>query len=121
MVNAPEPKSTPVLFFSHGSTMMLGEESTSADFWYKCGRDAENHGFKNIVLMGAHWECLNDEIQVAYKVNPDLSPVAYVAAEKYINYKINVDLELSDRCISMLDKAKFKVSANKQMDWIHGE
>lgn len=41
----------PVHFFSHGSTMMLGEESTSADYWKKCGDEALAHGIKGVVIM----------------------------------------------------------------------
>jgi hypothetical protein len=36
----------PVHFFSHGSTMMLGEESGSADYWKKAGDEALGHGIK---------------------------------------------------------------------------
>ena len=42
---------TPVHFFSHGSTMMLGEESTSGDYWKKCGDEALAHGIKGVVMM----------------------------------------------------------------------
>lgn len=42
---------TPVHFFSHGSTMMLGEESESADYWKKCGDEALANGVKGIVMM----------------------------------------------------------------------
>lgn len=42
---------TPVHFFSHGSTMMLGEESTSADYWKKCGDEALANGIKGVVMM----------------------------------------------------------------------
>jgi aromatic ring-opening dioxygenase catalytic subunit (LigB family) len=42
---------TPVLFLSHGSTMMLGEESESADFWKKCGDDAIAYGIKGVIMM----------------------------------------------------------------------
>ena len=31
--------------------MMLGEESTSADYWKKCGDDALAHGIKGVVMM----------------------------------------------------------------------
>lgn len=44
---------TPVYFFSHGSTMMLGEESESADYWKKAGDDALAKGIKGIVMMVA--------------------------------------------------------------------
>lgn len=31
--------------------MMLGEESTSATYWKKCGDDALAHGLKGVVMM----------------------------------------------------------------------
>lgn len=46
---APAP--TPVHFFSHGSTMMLGEESESADYWKKAGDEALAHGIKGVIMM----------------------------------------------------------------------
>lgn len=30
---------------------MLGEESTSADYWEKCGQAALRHGVKHIIIM----------------------------------------------------------------------
>lgn len=42
---------TPVHFFSHGSTMMLGEESASATYWKKCGDEALANGCKGIIMM----------------------------------------------------------------------
>ena len=41
----------PVHLFSHGSTMMLGEESASADYWKKCGDEALAHGVEHVVMM----------------------------------------------------------------------
>lgn len=117
--NGEPSKSTPVLFFSHGSTMMLGEETTSADFWLECGNEALRRGVKQVILMGAHWECRGNKIQVARKVNPELSPIAFVAPEKYSNYKINVDTALADRVVGILDKSGFEVSPNDEFDWIH--
>lgn len=38
-------------FFSHGSTMMLGEESESADYWKKCGDEALAQNIKGVVIM----------------------------------------------------------------------
>lgn len=38
-------------FFSHGSTMMLGEESESADYWKQCGDEALAHGIKGVIIM----------------------------------------------------------------------
>jgi hypothetical protein len=31
--------------------MMLGEESTSADYWKKCGDEAQANGIKGVVMM----------------------------------------------------------------------
>ena len=42
---------SPVHFFSHGSTMMLGEESTSAAYWKKCGDEALANGIKGVIMM----------------------------------------------------------------------
>ncbi|BDD59757.1 hypothetical protein MPDQ_003791 [Monascus purpureus] len=59
---------TPVHFFSHGSMMMLGEESQPADYWKKCGDKALANGIKGVVMMGAHWGCVgNNKIEVSMK------------------------------------------------------
>ena len=42
---------SPVHFFSHGSTMMLGEECESASYWKKCGDEALAQGIKGVVMM----------------------------------------------------------------------
>jgi aromatic ring-opening dioxygenase catalytic subunit (LigB family) len=42
---------TPVHFFSHGSTMMLGEESESATYWKKTGDEALANGVKGVIMM----------------------------------------------------------------------
>lgn len=34
--------------------MMLGEESTSADYWKKCGDEALAQGIKGVVIMVHH-------------------------------------------------------------------
>ncbi len=41
----------PVHFFSHGSTMMLCEETESGDYWKKCGDDALANGIERVVMM----------------------------------------------------------------------
>lgn len=48
---APVTSLAPVHFFSHGSTMMLGEESDSATYWKKCGDEALANGIKHVVMM----------------------------------------------------------------------
>jgi hypothetical protein len=42
---------TPVHFFSHGSTMMLGEESESATYWKKAGDEALANSIKGVIMM----------------------------------------------------------------------
>src|ERR1700737_1176411 len=110
---------TPVFFMSHGSTMMLGEESAPADFWLSVGQEATRRGVKGVVMMGAHWECLGDKIQVAMKPNPGKSPVAYVDPKWFLDYKINASTELGAKCISLLKKDGFKVEVNDEFDYIH--
>lgn len=82
----PSTNLTPVHFFSHGSTMMLGEECPSAAYWNRCGDEASANGIKGVVIMGAHWDCLNDKMQVATNPNPAKSPVSYVHQSKYVDY-----------------------------------
>ncbi|KIM97332.1 hypothetical protein OIDMADRAFT_130629, partial [Oidiodendron maius Zn] len=110
---------TPVHFFSHGSTMMLGEQCESAAYWKKCGDDAIAHGIKGVIIMGAHWDCLYDKIQIATNPKPNKSPVAYVHPSKYANYKLNPDIPTANRCIDMLKAEGFNAEANPNFDWIH--
>jgi aromatic ring-opening dioxygenase catalytic subunit (LigB family) len=100
--------------------MMLGEESKSADYWKAAGDEALAHKVKGIVIMGAHWDCKSDHaVQVAMNPNPPKQPVANVALEKYVNYKLNPDLENGKRCIRMLQEAGINASANETFEWIH--
>ncbi|KAI8632763.1 Extradiol ring-cleavage dioxygenase, class III enzyme, subunit B [Xylariaceae sp. FL1651] len=110
---------TPVYFFSHGSTMMLGEESESATYWKNAGDQALANGIKGVVMMGAHWDATGDGIEVATNPNPSKSPVAYVHPSKYIDYKLNPDLETAQRCITLLSNAGIKTCENSKFDWIH--
>ncbi|KAL4805202.1 Extradiol ring-cleavage dioxygenase, class III enzyme, subunit B [Aspergillus unguis] len=114
-----KPGLTPVHFFSHGSTMMLGEESESADYWAKCGAEALARGIKGVIIMGAHWDTLNDGLEVSTNPNPGKSPVAYVKPEKYVNYTLTPDIPTGHRCISMLKNEGFNARANDKFDWIH--
>jgi hypothetical protein len=43
-------------------------------------------------MMGAHWDALNDAIEVATNPNPGKSPVAYVHPSKYVDYKLVADV-----------------------------
>ncbi|KAL2203517.1 aromatic ring-opening dioxygenase family protein [Sarocladium strictum] len=111
---------TPVHFFSHGSTMMLGEESKSADYWKQCGDEALAHGIKGVVIMGAHWAATDhDSIEISTNPAPNKSPVAYVHPDKYINYKLNPDPVGAERCIAQLQSEGFKAKGNPDFDWIH--
>ncbi|KAF5596789.1 aromatic ring-opening dioxygenase family [Fusarium subglutinans] len=110
---------SPVHFFSHGSTMMLGEESESADYWKKAGDQALANNIKGVIMMGAHWDAEGDRMQVAMNPKPGKSPVAYVHPSKYVDYELNPDLETGERCISLLKDAGFNVSGNTEFEWIH--
>lgn len=46
-----EGKMAPVHFFSHGSTMMLGEDSNSAKYWEKMGDLALANGLEHVIMM----------------------------------------------------------------------
>jgi hypothetical protein len=41
----------PVHLFSHGTTMMLGEEHASAKYWERCGDEALANGIEHVVMM----------------------------------------------------------------------
>lgn len=110
---------TPVHFFSHGSTMMLGEESSSASYWKACGDDALAHGIKGVVMMGAHWDASGDRIEVSGNPKPEKSPVGYVHPSKYVHYKLNPDIPTSKRVTDMLKTGGFNASLNEKFDWIH--
>jgi aromatic ring-opening dioxygenase catalytic subunit (LigB family) len=99
--------------------MMLGEESTSADYWKECGDDALAHGIKGVVMMGAHWDAIWDAIEVATNPSPGKSPVAYVHPSKYVDYKLNPDVPTANRCIGMLKDAGFNARVNDTFEWIH--
>lgn len=99
--------------------MMLGEESSSADYWKACGDDALAHGIKGVVMMGAHWDASSDRIEVSANPKPQKSPVGYVHPSKYVHYQLKPDLPTSDTCLDLLLKAGFNASLNRSFDWIH--
>ncbi len=51
MGNKSETTLTPVHWLSHGSTMMLGEESESATYWKQAGDEALANGIKGVIMM----------------------------------------------------------------------
>lgn len=63
--------------------MMLGEDSTPARFWERCGQEAMRRGIKKVILMGAHWESPGDTLLVAGNPEePKKQPVAWVEPER---------------------------------------
>ncbi|OBT56356.1 hypothetical protein VE04_02904 [Pseudogymnoascus sp. 24MN13] len=110
---------TPVHFFSHGSTMMLGEAAASATSWKQCGDEALANKVEHVVMMGAHWATSGDEIEVAAKLTPAKSPVAYVDPAKYMDYELVPDLPMASRCVDLLKTSGLKAKLNDKFDWIH--
>ena len=41
---------TPVVFCSHGSTMMLGEDNDAGRYWQKVGEEAIARGIEGVVM-----------------------------------------------------------------------
>ncbi|KAL2829635.1 Extradiol ring-cleavage dioxygenase, class III enzyme, subunit B [Aspergillus pseudoustus] len=119
MAAAAKRHPTPVFLFSHGTTMMLGEESEPAEFWRSVGDEALRRGIRSIIMMGAHWECTGDKIQVAMNPNPQKTPVAYVAPRRYANFELTPDIPLANRVIGMLRKAGFDAEPNPTFNFIH--
>ncbi|KAI0569559.1 Aromatic ring-opening dioxygenase family protein [Pyrenophora tritici-repentis] len=110
----------PIHLFSHGSTMMLGEVSRSADYWKACGDEANHHGFKGVIMMGAHWDARGtNRINVSMNPKPAKSPVAYVHPRKYVDYELNPDLETGKKRIQALKEGGLDVRPNESFDWIH--
>ncbi|KIV92423.1 hypothetical protein PV10_03723 [Exophiala mesophila] len=110
---------TPVHFFSHGSTRMLEAETEAGSYWHRCGQEALKHNVKGVIMMGAHWACKGDKIEVATNPNPDKSACPFVTPSLYTEWKCNPDIKTAERCIKMLSAEGFNVSANPTFDWIH--
>ncbi|KAK6834885.1 hypothetical protein PG987_009579 [Apiospora arundinis] len=109
----------PVHMFSHGSTMMLGEESASADYWKKCGDEALAHGVEHVVMMGAHWATSLPGILISAHPKPGKSPVAYVHPSKYQSYALNPDLAYVPVLQQQLAAAGIPSAPDATFDWIH--
>lgn len=58
-------------------------------------------------------------IEVATNPKPEKSPVAYVHPSKYVNYELNPDLPMGERCVQLLKDAGFNARPNAKFDWIH--
>ncbi|KAK3325680.1 Extradiol ring-cleavage dioxygenase, class III enzyme, subunit B [Apodospora peruviana] len=121
--NKPKESLTPVHLFSHGSTMMLGEESASATYWEKCGDEALAHGIEHVVMMpqkGAHWATSTPRtILIAANPSPGKSPVAFVDPAKYKPYKLVPDLSFIPTIQSHLSLAGIPSQLDPTFDWIH--
>jgi aromatic ring-opening dioxygenase catalytic subunit (LigB family) len=110
----------PIHFFSHGSTMMLGEESESATYWKACGDEALANGVKGVIMMGAHWDARGtNRIDVSMNATPKKSPVAYVHPRKYVDYELVPDLPTGKKCIQALREKGIDARPNETFDWIH--
>ncbi|KAI0471639.1 Extradiol ring-cleavage dioxygenase, class III enzyme, subunit B [Xylariaceae sp. FL0804] len=116
--DAEEPMA-PVHFFSHGSTMMLGEESASADYWKKAGDEALANGVEHVVMMGAHWATTLPGVLVSAHPKPSKSPVAYVHPSKYAGYALTPDPAFTPVVMSYLAAAGIPATAAPDFDWIH--
>ncbi|KAK8101708.1 aromatic ring-opening dioxygenase family protein [Apiospora kogelbergensis] len=116
--NTEEPMA-PVHLFSHGSTMMLGEESASADYWKKCGDEALAHGVEHVVMMGAHWATSLPGVLISAHPKPGKSPVAYVDPSKYQSYALNPDLAYVPVLQEALAAAGIPSAPDATFDWIH--
>ncbi|CAN8095661.1 unnamed protein product [Discula destructiva] len=110
---------SPVHFFSHGSTMMLGEESASAQYWEQMGEEALKNGVKHVVIMGAHWATTFNGILISANPNPGKSPVAYVHPSKYAEYTLNPDLAMVPTLQAHLAAAGIASKPDPTFDWIH--
>lgn len=110
----------PVHFFSHGTTMMLGEEHASAKYWEKCGNEALANGVEHVVMMGAHWATsIPGGILISANPKPDKSPVAFVHPSKYKSYALNPDLSFVPVIQAHLEAAGITARADPSFDWIH--
>ncbi|CAJ2507696.1 Uu.00g088820.m01.CDS01 [Anthostomella pinea] len=114
-----EEPMAPVHLFSHGSTMMLGEESASADYWKKAGDKALANGVEHVIMMGAHWATTLPGILISANPTPGKSPVAFVSPSKYLNYTLIPDLPHIPLIQSHLSAAGIPSQTSSDFDWIH--
>ncbi|KAJ2901688.1 Extradiol ring-cleavage dioxygenase [Zalerion maritima] len=117
-IDKTEPMN-PVHLFSHGSTMMLGEECLSGDYWKKCGDEALAQGIEHVVMMGAHWATSLPGILISANPKPEKSPVAYVDPAKYKSYKLNPDVGMVPTIKSHLEAGGITATADPTFNWIH--
>jgi len=105
---------------SHGSTMMLGEDSAPGFFWRQVGQEAKRRGVKGIVWMGAHWECTGEGFEIAANpTTPKKQPVGWVDPQKYTDLQIPVDVNLAKRVQSLLAAKGIPSKLNPDVEWVH--
>ncbi|KAM0753459.1 LigB subunit of an aromatic-ring-opening dioxygenase LigAB [Meredithblackwellia eburnea MCA 4105] len=111
---------TPVIMCSHGSTMMLGEDSGPGRYWESVGKEAMKRGVKGVIFMGAHWEVSGAGVEIASNDgNPKKQPVAWVEPAKYVDYQINSSPSLAKRVQDALIDAGIEAKLNPNVEWIH--
>ncbi|EXJ74264.1 uncharacterized protein A1O5_02560 [Cladophialophora psammophila CBS 110553] len=98
---------------------MLEADTEAGAYWTKCGEEALAHNVKGLVMMGAHWACLGDKIEVATNPAPGKSFCPFSSPALYKDWKPNPDLATAERCISMLQAEGFNVGPNPDFTWIH--
>lgn len=98
---------------------MLSADTTSGKYWRKCGQEALQNKVKGIIIMGAHWECTGDQIQVATNPNPGKSPCPFSEPKDWVNWKLNPDITTANRCIDLLAAKGYNVSGNSTTEWHH--
>ncbi|KAK6080150.1 aromatic ring-opening dioxygenase family protein [Seiridium cupressi] len=127
-VGRKEEPMAPVHLFSHGSTMMLGEEHASANYWEQCATaktpplaawKAARQLTQPPVIQGAHWATSLPGVLISANPHPEKSPVAYVHPSKYKNYALNADVGYVATIQSHLSAAGIPCEADPKFDWIH--
>lgn len=98
---------------------MLGERSAPAAYWEQIGRQALEQGVEKIVMMGAHWETLDDRVMVSANPTPPKQPVAWVDPKKYKDFDLNPDLELADKVCEMLKSSGMNATLEPNFEQIH--
>lgn len=81
-------KGFPILFLSHGSTMMLGKESVVSRDWEVQGRNAERNGVQGVIILGVHWAKVGQDLHVSIREPPGMNSFSWVAKKKYEKYRI---------------------------------
>ncbi|KAI0131922.1 aromatic ring-opening dioxygenase family protein [Xylariales sp. AK1849] len=111
---------TPLIFVSHGSTMMLGEQSVVTRDWQETGRKIEKRGVKSIIVMGAHWETVGpNRVKVSTNPQPGRTRAAWVHPDKFANYQINCSPALGKRVVNLLRDGGIDAVEDSKDDWIH--